>query len=80
MPTNLEITIDELQRVHRAFALSRDREEVGRRLRDAVAQARRLLHQQPDRFPDDHVRYLYKQLHGYTLLAEASLRGHEPAA
>jgi len=80
MQEGLETTIRQLQRARRAFGLARDREEAGRRLRRVVAQARRLLNHQPERFPDGHGRHLYMQLRSHVILAEASVHGHAPVA
>jgi hypothetical protein len=80
MTSDLGAAVEQLQRAHRAFGLSRDREDAGQCLRLADDQADRLLNQQPNRFHDRHIRHRYRQVRGYTILAEESLRGHAPVA
>ena len=72
--------LEELQLAHRAFGASRNPQEAVARLRGAVDHARRVLKTLPPQGRDEPTRHVARQLIAHMEVAEASLRGREPAA
>jgi hypothetical protein len=72
--------LEELQLAHRSFGASRDPQEAVARLRAAIDGARHALKTLPAQVRGEPTRHVARQLIAYIELAEASLRGREPAA